>query len=125
MLGTAFGILTLISVAACQNGRAGYPFGSSDQAHQITTRSQMLEQYGVPDTALRERDHWLYAYNSTSSSGFEVGFWRGGLLGGVGRSHSRVAVLQFRITDEGDVMSVKCLFDGNGNDSSNSPRRTN
>ncbi len=100
----------LLSVGACQTGRSGYPLHPSEQACRIETKRQMLEQYGVPALALREGDHWLYAYHTSQSQGVEVGFGPAGLLGGVGRDQTMTDVLQFRVSDNGRVRCVTTLF---------------
>jgi hypothetical protein len=101
---------TTISVSGCNTGREGSRLGSLQQAEQIETKSQMLERYGVPNLALWEEDHWLYVYRASVTRGLGVGFGPGGLLGGVAYDHSTSDVLQFRVGEEGRVLSVTSLF---------------
>ena len=100
----------LLSAGACQTGRSGYPLRPSERASRIETKRQMLERYGVPALALREGDHWLYAYHTSQSQGVEVGFGPSGILGGVGHDHTLTDVLQFRVSNDGRVRSVTTLF---------------
>jgi len=106
----------LISIGACQTNRSGYPLLLPEGASRIETKRQMLDRYGVPTLALRENDHWLYAYHTSDSKGVEVGFGPGGILGGVGQHHTTTDVLQFRVSDEGQVQSVTTLFSPAGDD---------
>jgi hypothetical protein len=105
-------ILAALAVTphGCHTARDGYPIGSPQEAEQIQTKEEMLEQYGVPSLALPEQDHWLYVYRSSITRGLEVGFGPGGLLGGVAYDHSTSDVLQFRVDREGRVLSVTPLF---------------
>ncbi len=99
----------VVTLHGCHTGRNGYPIGSPQEAEQIQTKEEMLEQYGVPSLALPEQDHWLYVYRSSITRGLEVGFGPAGLLGGVSYDHSTSDVLQFRVDREGRVLSVTAL----------------
>ena len=100
----------LLSVGACQSSRSGYPLRPPEQACRIETKRQMLERYGVPALALREGDHWLYAYHTSQSQGIEVGFGPAGLLGGVRHERTMADVLQFRVSNDGRVRSATALL---------------
>jgi hypothetical protein len=101
---------TAILASGCNTGRDGYPLGSVQQAEQIETKSQMLERYGVPNLVLWEEDHWLYVYRTSVSRGLGVSFGPGGLLGGVAYDNSTSDVLQFRVDDDENILSVTPLF---------------
>lgn len=100
----------IVVLHGCNTGRDGYPLGPPQQAEQIQTKAQMLERYGVPNLAMREQDHWLYVYRTSATRGLGVGFGPAGLLGGVAYDHSTSDVLQFRVDDDGGVLSVTPLF---------------
>lgn len=99
----------VVTLHGCRTGRDGYPIGLPQEAEQIQTKEQMLDQYGVPSLALPEQDHWLYVYRSSITRGLGVGFGPAGLLGGVSYDHSTTDVLQFRVDREGRVISVTPL----------------
>ena len=100
----------LLSAGACRTAQVGYPLGSEYEADRIETKEQMLQRYGVPATALREGDGWLYTYRARPSNGYAIGFGPGGLLGGVTYDHTTTDVLQFRVSDDGRVRSVTPLY---------------
>ena len=94
----------------CNTGRDGYPLGTPRQPEQGKTKAQMLERYGVPNLALWENDHWLYVYRASVTRGLGMGFGPGGLLGGIAYDHSTTDVVQFRVDEDGHVLSVTPLF---------------
>jgi hypothetical protein len=99
----------VVTLHGCHTARDGYPIAPPQEAEQIQTKEEMLEQYGVPTLALPEQDHWLYVYRSTVTRGLGVGFGPAGLLGGVAYDHSTSDALQFRVDREGHVLSVTPL----------------
>ena len=99
----------VVVLGGCRTARDGYPIGPSQEAEQVQTKAQMLEQYGVPNLALPEQDHWLYVYHSSITRGMGIGFGPISLLGGVAYDHTTSDVLQFRADGEGRIMSVTRL----------------